>query len=113
MNPARSEWPSILFIPAAVLLVTAVGTHLVAAWAYVMGPPRADADPFIFLVVAVVLLGPSIALGFAIKRARLVSLHWDFGRASRSILIVGSSLIAVILALGGVYAIARFLQLAV
>jgi hypothetical protein len=103
----------ILLRLAAGLLMVAAATQMVAAWAYVMGPTRADPDPFIFVVLAVIMLGPSLILGIAIRRARLASLPWDFGSVGRRILIVVSSLVAAVLGLGGVYAIARLVTLAV
>lgn len=50
-------------------------------------------------------------LGIAIRRARLVSVHWDLGKVGVGILMLGSLLIAAILAFCGLYAVARFVEL--
>lgn len=107
----RSDWRSVVTVLAAVLLVAAAWTHLIAAWAYVMGPGRVDQDPTIFVVVAAVLLSPAIALGVVVRRARLVSLQWDLDRTGRNILVVVASLLAAILGSGGLYAVGRYIQL--
>jgi hypothetical protein len=83
---------------------------MVAVWAYVMGPPRSDPDPSIFVVLAAMMLGPSAMLGLAIKRARRVSLHSELGGVGRGILIALLSLTAATLGLGGLYAIARLMK---
>lgn len=99
-----------LAILVAVVLFAAAWSYLIAAWAYVMGPARLDPDPFIFVVLAAVLLSPAVALGVVVRRARLVSLQWDLDRTGRNILIVVASLVATILGSGGLYAVARYMQ---
>ena len=79
--------------------------------AYTMGPPRDDPDPAIFVVVAVLTLGPSMMLANAVRRVRHVSLHWDLGRMGANILRFASLLTAAFLAYGGLYAVVRFVKL--
>ena len=79
--------------------------------AYTMGPPRAHPDPAIFIVIAGLTLGPSLVLGIAVRRARLVSAHWDFGKVGSRILIFVSLLTAALLAFCGLYAVVRFVEL--
>ena len=56
------------------------------------------------------MLGPSIALGLAIRRARVVAAQVELDRIGRNVLIALASLLALTLGLGGLYAIARYVQ---
>ena len=75
-----------------------------------MGPPRADPDPAIFVVIAVITLGPSLLLANAVRRVRHVSLYWDLGTVGTNILRFASLLTAAVLAYGGLYAVVRFVE---
>jgi hypothetical protein len=50
-------------------------------------------------------------LGISVRRARLVSAHWDFGKVGRNILVCASLLTAALLAFCGLYAVVRFVEI--
>jgi hypothetical protein len=111
MRPVRNHWRVILSRLVLALLIAGSAPLVVTVAAYLMAPPRAHPDPAIFVIIAGLTLGPSMMLGIAIRRARLVSVHWDLGKVGVGILMLGSLLIAAILAFCGLYAVARFVEL--
>jgi hypothetical protein len=111
MRPVRSTWRVILSSLGLALLIASGAPLVIAAMAYVMGPPRANPDPAIFVIIAGLTLGPSVMLGIAVRRASNVSAQWDLGKVGSRILIFVSILITGILAYCGLYAVARFVEL--
>ena len=111
MNPARRPWRAILLSLASGLLIAGSTPFVAAVAVYVMAPPPAEPDPTFLVILAGLTLGPSIMLGIAARRASLVSLHWDLGKAGGQILMLVSILLAAILGICGLYAVVRFVKL--
>lgn len=83
MRPVRSTWRAILSSLAWSLLIVSCAPLLTVVAAYMMAPQRSDPDPAILVIIAGVTLGPSLVLGISVRRARVVSVHWDFGNSTR------------------------------
>jgi len=113
MKPVRSGPRAILLSLAVALLIAFSASFVVAVAVYLMGPPRAEPDPFVLVIVAASTLGPGILLGIATKRASKVSLGWDLGKVGENILVLVSALVAALLGIAGLYPVVRLVKMVV
>ena len=71
-------------------------------------------DPFLLAILAVLTFGPSMVVVVAVRRTRLGAsgaASEDLRKLAVDIVVLVSSLLVVILGLGGVYALVRLFQL--
>lgn len=108
-SPDRSPWRTILVRLAQGSLIAFSAGPVTAVAAYLMGPPRANPDPSIFVVVAAMTLGPGVALAWAARRAR-VARPLDLGKLGTNIFILVALVIAAILSTAGVYSLIRLVR---
>jgi hypothetical protein len=111
MNAVRRPRRAILWSLAWGLLIACSAPFVAAVTVYVTGPPPAEPDPAILVILVGLTLGSSIMLGIAVRRARLVSTHWDLGPVGGRVLMFASLLLAAILGIAGVYTLFRIVTL--
>lgn len=111
MQPIRSGPRAIILGLVLAVLIAASAPLVASVAAYLMGPPRAEPDPFILVLLAALTLGPSIVLGVATRRAHVVAPSWDLGRTGARVLIVVSAVIVIFLGIAGLYPVVRLLRM--
>ena len=111
MQPVRSGPRAILLSLALALLIIGSAQWVAVVAVYLMEPPPAEPDPLILVVVAALTLGPSVALGLAARRARVVATSWDLGKAGGNVLLFVSIVMVAILGIAGLYPVVRLVKM--